>query len=120
MSGGVKRDRFGAWLGFGAGAHALFAAGAMLLTPSDLLRLVQGLRLDQHAMFATCLDIGVEAPPRPAPTPPPEPAVVEAPAITPSPPAPLLMKPPEPTPKAEAPIREAIENHSHRFFEAAA
>ncbi len=30
------------------------------------------------------------------------------------------MKPPEPTPPTKAPIREAIENHSHRFFEAAA
>ncbi|MEP7126730.1 MAG: hypothetical protein ABJE95_37720, partial [Byssovorax sp.] len=67
------------------------------------------------------LDVGVEAPPPPtAPAPPPEPAVVEAPAITPSPPAPPLMKPPEPTPPTPAPIREAIENHSHRLFEAAA
>jgi protein TonB len=122
MSDGAKRDRFGAWLGAGMGAHALVAAGAMLLAPSDLLRLVQGLRADQHAMFTTRLDIGVEAPPRPAPapTPPPEPAVVEAPAITPSPPAPPLMKPPEQTPPTPAPIREAIENHTHRLFEAAA
>jgi protein TonB len=126
MSDGVKRDRFGAWLGFGAGAHALFAAGAMLLAPSDLLRLVQSLRVDQRAMFTTRFDIGVEAPPRPVvaptPTPPPEPAVVEAPAITPSPPAPPLMKPPVtlPTPPTPAPVREAIENHTHRFFEAAA
>jgi protein TonB len=95
----------------------------MLMAPSDLLRLVQSLRLDQHAQFTTRLDIGVEPPPRPvvpAPTPPPEPAVVEAPAITPSPPAPPLMKPPDPSPPTKAPLREAIENHSHRFFEAAA
>ncbi len=95
----------------------------MLLAPSDLLRLVQSLRLDQHAQFTTRLDIGVEAPPRPvepAPTPPPEPAVVEAPALTLSPPAPPLMKPPDPSPPTKAPLREAIENHSHRFFEAAA
>ena len=74
MSDGGKRDRFGAWLGFGAGAHVLVAAGAMLFAPSDLRRLVQSLRADQHAQFTTRLDIGVEPPPRPvvaAPTPPP-------------------------------------------------
>jgi protein TonB len=30
------------------------------------------------------------------------------------------MKPPAPEPPTKAPLREAIENHSHRFFEAAA
>ncbi len=82
MSDGAKRDRFGAWLGFGASAHAVFAAAAMVFAPSDLLRLVQSLRLDQRAQFTTRLDRGAAAP---TPT-PPEPAVVEAPAITPTPP----------------------------------
>lgn len=95
----------------------------MLFAPSDLLLLVQNLRADQRALFTTRFDIGVEAPrpvaPVPAP-PAPEPAVVEAPPLTPSPPAPPLMKPPVPEPPTKAPLREAIENHSHRFFEAAA
>ena len=30
------------------------------------------------------------------------------------------MKPPEPEPRTKAPLRDAIENHSHRLFEAAA
>jgi protein TonB len=122
MGEGVKRDRFAAWLSLGAGAHVAFALSAMLLAPSDLLRLVQSLRADQQALFTTRFDVGVEAPPRPvvaAPA-PPQPAVVEAPALTPSPPAPPLMKPPEPEPPTKAPLRDAIENRSHRLFEAAA
>jgi protein TonB len=122
MGKGAKRDWFAVWLGVGGGAHVAFALGAMLLAPSDLLRLVQNLRADQQELFTTRLDVGVEAPPRPiVATPvPPQPAVVEAPALTPSPPAPPLMKPPEPEAPTKAPLRDALENHSHRFFEAAA
>ena len=122
MGEGVRRDRFAAWLGLGAGAHVAFALSATLMAPSDLRRLVQDLRADQQALFTTRFDVGVEAPPRPvvaAPA-PPQPAVVEAPPLTPSPPAPPLLKPPEPEPPTKAPLRDAIENHSHRFFEAAA
>lgn len=95
----------------------------MLFLPSDLARLVQGLRDDQRALFATHLEIGVEAPPRPVVAEAqraPEPPVVEAPAMAPSPPAPPLVKPPEPEVPVKAPLREAIESHSHRLFEAAA
>lgn len=103
--------------------HVAAAIGAMLLAPSDLLLLVQGLRADQHARFTTSFDIGVEAPRPVAAAPPPpvqEPAVVEAPPLTPSPPAPPLVKPPEPEPPSKAPLREALEGRSHRLFEAAA
>jgi len=122
MGQGAKRDRFAVWLGVGGGAHLAVALSAMLLAPSDLLRLVQDLRADQQEVFTTRLDVGVEAPPRPvvAAPQPAQPAVVEAPPMTPSPPAPPLMKPPEPEPPTRAPLRDAIENHSHRLFEAAA
>jgi protein TonB len=119
----AKRDRFGVWLGVGASAHAVFAIGAILFAPSDLLLLVQNLRADQRALFTTRFDIGVEAPRPPvaAPLPPvPQPAVVEAPPLTPSPPAPPLMKPPVPEPPTKAPLREAVENRTNRFFQAAA
>ena len=76
MSGGVKRERFGAWLGFGAGGHALFAAaGACCGRGADDHALSAGPAADEaavacapHMIFSAARDrhgkyIQADAPP---------------------------------------------------------